>query len=56
MEYCPHCRSVRNVRVSRVEERVDGARVVWETVHCLTCGTFIRSSRRGAVQPWGKTK
>ena len=44
-EYCPRCNRARNVRVERVPARGEERDFVWETLHCLVCGTFIRSTK-----------
>ena len=47
-EYCPHCRSARNVSVETTRRRVTlpegGVRSVrTRSYHCSTCRGFIRS-------------
>ena len=44
--YCPRCRCVRNVQVQRTPVIEGDKRFVWETIHCLVCGTFIRSTKQ----------
>ena len=45
-EYCPRCNRVRNVRVERVPVLGEEKGFVWETLHCLVCGTFIRNTKQ----------
>jgi hypothetical protein len=56
IEMCPHCRVLRNLRVSvsrGPRKGPDGADldVVTTSYHCATCGSFVRSSDAPAAGP-----
>ena len=47
MEYCPSCRTVRNMRVSKFRDKQTDSNgnikeILTKTYHCESCGSFVR--------------
>jgi len=48
MEYCPTCRTLRNIRISELKKKAkdaDGSikEIIIKSYHCMSCGSFVRS-------------
>lgn len=47
MEYCPSCRTIRNMRVSKFRDKQTDSKgkikeILTKTYHCESCGSFVR--------------
>jgi len=43
VEYCPKCKTLKNMRISVSKKKKKKIRVLIRSYHCETCNSFVKS-------------